>query len=576
MSVHELQALGIETRGRQTGQLKTLCPECSHTRTKKTDPCLSVNLDDGVYHCHNCGWQGVAGGDRRDSYGAAPLPRVYTRPTYQPSDTTPGGAIKWLGERGIPAEVARRNRIGAAEAWMPQRGGKVPAITFPYYRDGELINVKYRTLDKHFRMESGAELTLYGLGDIREGEPLIWTEGEIDKLSVEAAGYPAAVSVPNGAPSPSSKNYARHFEYLTTEEARLAGVSRHIIAVDNDEPGRVLKDELIRRLGVERCAVALWPEGCKDANDVLIKHGAAALADAIARAVPVPVAGLYEADDFLEDLYKLYAGGLDGGAHPGSVELARYYTVRPEQWTLVTGIPGHGKSAVLDWLMVNLAHAHGWRFAICSPENQPVARHIAQLAQIYIGKSFGARRDGAPRMDGDELEIARAWVQEHFYFIKPDDNATLEGVLTLARAAVLRYGVKGLVIDPWNEIDHSGQGGLREDQYISVALGRLRQWTRNNKVHTWLVAHPAKLQKDKLTGEYPVPTPYDVAGGAHFRNKADMALSVWRDVNDENQPTQVHIQKVRFRECGTIGVASLYHDKVTGRYHDRPLWEVQP
>lgn len=570
---HELAALGIDTRGRYSGQIKTICPECSHTRTKKTDPCLSVNLDDGVYHCHNCGWQGVAGRQRGDAYGA-PAPRVYSKPTYQPSgEAIPSGVIKWLGERGISQAVAERNQIGKAEVWMPQLDRKAAAVAFPYYRDGEIVNVKYRTLDKQFRMESGAELTLYGIGDIRDDAPLIWCEGEIDKLSLEVAGYPNAVSVPNGAPSPSSKNYARHFEYLATEAHRLGKITKHIIAVDNDDAGRVLQEELIRRLGAAKCAVALWPEGCKDANDVLLKHGAARLSQAIDRAQSVPVAGLYEADDLYGKLIDLYINGLPGGAHPGSTELARYYSVPLGQWSLVTGIPGHGKSAVIDWLMVNIAKSHGWTFAICSPENQPLQRHIAQLAQLYIGKPFGIGKH--QRMTPIELEAAAAWVHEHFVFIMPEEGASVATVLELATVAVFRRGIRGLVIDPWNELDHADQGQQREDLYISVALGRLRQWARNNQAHIWVVAHPNKLQKDK-EGNYPVPTPYDVSGGGKWRAKADMAISVWRDVEDEDKPTQVHIQKVRFRECGMVGVANLYHDAVTGRYHDRPLWEVQP
>jgi twinkle protein len=84
--------------------------------------------------------------------------------------------------------------------------------------------------------------------------------------------------------------------------------------------------------------------------------------------------------------------------------------------------------------------------------------------------------------------------------------------------------------------------------------------------HLWLVAHPTKLTKDPKQGTYPVPTLYDISGSAHFRNKADMGLSVWRDVMNEHSPTEVHVQKVRFRECGRIGKCELYFDVVSGRF----------
>ena len=41
-----------------TGEVQCLCPQCSHTRKKKTDKCLSVNLDKQSWFCHHCGWKG--------------------------------------------------------------------------------------------------------------------------------------------------------------------------------------------------------------------------------------------------------------------------------------------------------------------------------------------------------------------------------------------------------------------------------------------------------------------------------------------------------------------------------------
>ena len=41
---------GIDTKGKISGQVKIPCPKCSHTRKKKYDPCLSVNIDDEVWN----------------------------------------------------------------------------------------------------------------------------------------------------------------------------------------------------------------------------------------------------------------------------------------------------------------------------------------------------------------------------------------------------------------------------------------------------------------------------------------------------------------------------------------------
>ncbi len=560
--------LEIDTRGRTSGQVKTLCPQCSHTRKKPRERCLSVDLDKGLYHCFNpeCNWKGTM--NEHGGYGTLPRsapaqPRLEPPPTYtKPDYSTKGGLLpktaeEFLYGRGITEAVWTRNQIGYRN----------DAITYPYYRDGDLVNVKHRGRGKKFWMETGAELILYGTDDIAAATPLVWVEGEMDKLAVEVAGIVACVSPPNGAPAQNSKNYAKHFAYLETQATALGAVQHHILAVDNDAAGRTLQDELVRRLGPERCRVVTWPDGCKDANDVLMRHGAARLLQHLDAARPVPVEGLYEVGDLSDAVFDLYENGMDGGEHPGSDLLASLYRVKPGLWTLVTGIPGHGKSALLDWIMVNLAKRAGWRFAICSPENQPLARHISQLAQIWTGLPFGGEQ--RRRMSLAQLTEALAQLHDHFSFLLPpeEEDYAIDSILSLARAAVYRDGIRGFVIDPWNELEHTRPQGLNESEYTSQALGKIRRFARAHGVHIWLVAHPTKLMKDK-EGNYPVPTPYDVSGSAHFRNKADMALTIWRDVQDEDGPTQVHVQKVRFQESGQIGMVELRFDKTTGRFTD--------
>lgn len=564
-----LEALGIDVHGHTSGDVKCVCPECSHTRRNKADRCLSVNVDEGVWLCHHCGYSGtVAGGG--DTYGAVPKAERFKRPDYQPAADTaldPKPA-KWLTERGITQAVWERNRIEYRRVWFPQLDGETMALCYPYRRGGTVVNVKYRDGAKHFRMERGAELLLYGEDDIAADAPLVWVEGEMDKLAVEVAGAVACVSVPNGAPSPGSKGYARHFDYLDRIGPTLAAVRHHVIATDGDAPGQALKDELVRRLGPGRCKVVHWPDGSKDANDVLIAHGADTLRACLDAARPVPVAGLFEVDDIAAEIVDLYERGLPGGLHPGSDLLAEHYLVKPGLWTLVTGIPGSGKSEWLNWVMVNLMDRHGWQFAVCSPENQPLARHAAQLLQIRVGRPFG--QGPHARMTPSERDGAMAWLREHVTFILPDDDAdrgyALDSILDLCKAAIFRRGVNGIVIDPWNELEHSRPPGMREDEHISQSLTKLRRFARTYNVHIWLVAHPRLMRKDPATQEYEVPTPYDVSGGAQFRNKADMAVTLYRHTKDDGLPVEVYVQKVRFRECGKLGMVPLFYDVLTGRY----------
>lgn len=551
---------GIDIPPGKGGEVRTLCPACSPTRAKSRERCLAVNVDKGQAVCHHCGEVFVLA-EERDGYGTPPRPAppVYAVPEYRPAEgDLDRVAADWLTGRGITPEVWRRNAIGYV-------GG---AIAYPYRRDGAVVNVKHRGRGKRFWMEPGAELLLYGTDDIAPGQPLVWVEGEMDKLAVEVAGVVACVSPPNGAPPPNAKNYAKHFAYLDTQAAALGAVARHIIAVDNDAAGRTLQEELVRRLGPERCWLVAWPEGCKDANDTLQRHDAATVAACLAAARPVPVEGVYEVNDLRAAVHDLYERGLPGGVHPGSDLLARHYRPAPGQWTIVTGIPSHGKSTFVDWLIASLAQRHGWQFAVCSPENQPLQRHVASIAACWQGKPFG--QGPQARMTPAELDEALDALHEHFTFLLPAQDFSIDNVLALARTAVYRRGIRGLVIDPWNQLEHSRSHGQREDEHINEVLTKLRHFARTHGVHVWLVAHPRTLVKNP-DGSYPVPTLYDISGGSQFRNHADMGLSIWRDVNDKGAATQVHVLKVRFEECGELGLVELYFDPVSRRFRDYPV-----
>ena len=552
---------GIDVPNNQSGEVKAFCPSCRHLRSNKNKhhKPLNVNLDKQTWYCHNCGEAGGLGGDQKPDY--IDRPKVYVPPVPIPRSDLPDKVVAWFKkDRGISEAVLIRNKIAYENSWMPQLSAETGTIQFPYFRDGKLVNIKYRDGRKNFKMNKGSERILYGLDDLDKSITII-VEGEMDKLSLEEAGYPNCISVPDGAPSIESKSYSSKFDFLG--DPRLDDVKRFVIAVDTDAPGKRLEDELSRRLGVERCARVIWPEDCKDANETLKMYGAQEITRSIKAALDYPVAGIFEVSDVVDQLDYIYESGYESGISTGWKDIDQFYTVRQGEWTLVTGIPSHGKSNFLDAMLVRLAKQHQWRFCICSPENQPVARHMAGLLEKKSGKSIV---NGHPlRMSKEEYTDSKSWVDDHFSFVMPE-HPTLAEVLRLMRVQVKRRGVQGIVIDPWNEIEHSRTEGMSETEYISHALTELRTFARNNRVHLWIVAHPTKLQKDK-NGEYPIPTPYDVAGAAHWRNKADNSITVWRDIADSStRVTQVHIQKVRFKEIGKVGMAELAYNHITGDY----------
>ncbi len=539
-------------------QTYSICPECSHNRKKRGDRCLSTNTATGAYLCHHCGYSGN-NGERKRMPTATEKEFQTSQPMEKkeiklPSTSLPDNVVGFFKDRHISEDVLKRNTIGYKEG----------SITFPYFKNGEIVNIKYRSQNKKFRQEAGAEKVFYGLDDIAGHEEIIIVEGEIDKLSFEVAGYKNVLSVPDGAPSLTAKSYESKFSYIQNCEKELEGVKKIILAVDADEPGKKLEAELVRRLGPERCWRVQWSDGCKDANEVLTRHGKARLIQLIEEAEPVPVAGLFSVTDFEKELCSLYENGQKGGEPTGWLSIDNHYTVRPGELSIVTGIPSHGKSEFVDALMINLAIKSEWRFAVFSPENYPVQTHIAKLVQKFIGKPFS--KDFKDCLTRDELQVATIFLNERFTFINPpSDELTVDHIISKAKVAVMRYGIKGLVIDPWNELDHSRPAGKSETEYISECLTKLRRFARSYGVHVWLIAHPTKLKRG-LDGKYPIPTPYDIAGSAHFRNKADNCLCVWRDLLEEEKAVDIHVQKIRFREVGRVGMVSLKYDVSSGRY----------
>lgn len=549
----ELEKIGI------TPARRTTCPKCSQDRKKQNDKCLAVSVDEGIWYCHHCGYTGTV---RTNENGIIARQTGYTKPTLRPQ-LMPESFFVWFEKRGISRATVEQNKITAQEVFMPNAKAKTLAIAFGYYRANELIGVKFRDLQKNFTQAPSAEKIFYGLDTLDDGTECVICEGEMDKLAFDEAGVKNALSVPDGAPSSDAKTFLSKFSFLENCQSYLTRMTRIVLATDNDEPGKRLEEELARRLGYERVYRVKWPYGCKDANDVLVKFGKEAVIALVQNAGLYPLDGVIQVEHIANDIDLLYTSGKERGISTGWHTLDWFYTVRPGELTILTGVPAHGKSTFMDALMVNLANSQNWSFAVCSPENLPIARHCASLLEKLIGSPFF--EGPMPRITSAELAEGKKFLASHFYFVMPaEDKMTIEHILALALALVKQKGIQALVIDPWNEIDHSRASNLSETEYVSKCLTSIRRFARLYNVHVFLIAHPAKLQRDK-NGKYPVPSGYDISGSAHFRNKADNLLCIWRDIETDD-PTDVHIQKVRFKEVGQPGLISLQFHKASGRY----------
>ncbi|MBF0148141.1 MAG: AAA family ATPase [Magnetococcales bacterium] len=544
--LHQLEIRPIPGGGEQ----KLPCPRCQHERrSHPNDRPLGVNVDRGLWLCHHCGWSGSV------AQQGSTATKVDLEGRFLSGLPSWGDAFMRI--RGIDPSLAVRLGVGQGRVRMP--GGSVlrEVLAFPCWNQGRLVNVKYRGEEKSFRQVKGGDRIPFNLDRVRPYDTWIWTEGEMDVLAMAAAGLENALSVPDGAPPAMARRVSGKMAWLESLKPDLIRVKRHILAVDNDLPGQRLENELIQRLGRATCARVIWPEGVKDANDCLLVYGPEKLRQVVARAVTVGIPGVIRCRQVAKALLNPDGLHATSGFDIGFEILDRHYRPCRGELTIVTGMPGSGKSEFIDQVAVNLATRHGWRLGFYSPENRPFARHFGKLAEKRGRKPL-------ERLDQTELtEHIIPWLDEHFILIGSEegDDAvvehTLESILATVQTCLHHVALDGLVLDPWNEVDHQRPKEITETEYVSRSLSLLRRFARRNGLHVWLVAHPMKLDHRGSRG-YPVVRPYDISGSAHFFNKADNCLSVWRDFASHR--VEIHVQKVRFRQSGSPGLCILdYH-----------------
>ena len=273
----------------------------------------------------------------------------------------------------------------------------------------------------------------------------------------------------------------------------------------------------------------------------------------------------------LPSLEKIHTSGVDRGLSTGWRNLDPLYRVRKGEMAIVTGIPGSGKSSFVDCLAMSLAQKHDWKFSLFSPENKPYQLHLRKLVEIHAGESLYKEEviieDEPPkitRMDSAKLAKGLQFCSEHFHWVDLP-APTLASLMEVWYQHIDKYKLDGLILDPWNEIEHATPKNMSETQYISFALSIMREFARLNQIALWIVAHPAKISRNK-DGNFPVPSLNDIAGSYAWRAKADIGIVVHRESSVENV-LDILVQKVRFKTSGKPGHTKLNYDYDCGRMY---------
>ncbi len=436
--------------------------------------------------------------------------KTYTRPEKPKSHTPKAGALEWLKSRGLTAETIAAFKVGEAE-----RGGKTYAI-FPYLRDGEFINAKHRNIaDKHdMWQEKGSEPCLFGWHLVNPSDrQIVITEGEIDALTLHQFGF-RALSVNAGA---------GNFQWLENDWDRLAQFSDIVVAFDDDEAGQKGAQEAIRRLGVDRCRLAIMP-GYKDANDALqAGMDGEYFFEAIKAAKPVDPEGLQSFADFMGKVKSMFypAPGVPEVGYTLEVGDRRFEWLkfRPGEISVWTGTNGHGKSQFIAQQAIQQA-AQGARWCIFSGEMMAPTQ-LKRMCKIASGMD---------RPSPEYLDAIGEWMADKLWVITRVGSIQIEPLIELFTYANRRYGCDAFLIDSLMMLDvpEDGNGAFTAQKKVVQILA---DFAKRYGVHVHLVAHPRKGRDESER-----PGKLDVAGSSKITDGADNVLSVWSAKHDPQTP----------------------------------------
>lgn len=561
--VEKITGLGFELDNYSNGKHECICPFCSHTRKPihQKQKCAAVWFEDdfATYNCVHCGEHGFVHSDKPGKKQAYTKPRVAP-----PENDNLSLAAPFFEARGIKLETARKFGV-----YVETNKFRKPVLAFPFYKGGQIVNVKYRGLEeKAFVQEQNPEPVVFNYDKCFGQKEVIVVEGEMDALAFAEVGIENVVSIPSGSiGQPVEKDYkGAKFDFIKVSQPLFDIADRIILALDSDAPGQYMTEALVDRFGKEKCWLVDWTQykvKGKDANDFLLVDKSI-LPDAVDKAKPVPLRGIINAGEDMDEFEDYVREGVNNAISTGFGDLDELIKFEYGNFVTITGYPGSGKSLFATDLIMNLAEMQGVKTLYCAFENTP----------NQLKKKWLQMRIGKPLMNADEgvIEAIRPhyqFLKDHFYILQDyTTTLTVDQILDMAQQAIRRYNIGCVIIDPLNKLTYNKSSNLTED--IGELLTKLITFAKRNSVLMFLVAHPTKpADGQRKLGAQSTPSGFDIAGSANFLNMSDVIMTVHRkqdEFGNKSKTVRVLVSKVRDTDFGHEGSCYFVYNPDCGRY----------
>lgn len=386
-------------------------------------------------------------------------------------------------------------------------------VIFPFYRDDELLLVKYLKIERDKKKEifvsPNAEPCLFGWQAIYpKCRSVTLTEGEIDAMSLHQMGY-NALSVPFGG------GKGKKHEWIENEFDNLAIFDEIYICFDNDKEGKIAAIEVSGRLGRHRCRIVELP--FKDANECLKQNvQREAIETCFKNSATLDPEELKPAHIFVNEVIHEFHGKT---AEECGISLpfadhayfrhSNLVRLRTEELSVWTGINAHGKSQLIGQVILHSMHC-GQRVCIASLEmsNTRLLTRLTRQATLL------------PNPTIEYIQKVHEWYEDKLWLFNVVGSAKDDKLLEVFEYAHKRYGVSVFVIDSLMKC------GFAEDDYNKhkLFIEKLCDFKNQYGVHVHLITHPRKAMDETR-----VPTKMDIKGTGAVTDLADNCFVIWRN-----------------------------------------------